>query len=192
MWRFTARGCSAASEPFAIGYRTAMNSKLLGIYLNDHSAGSVTGAELAKRARDNNEGTELGTFLAGIVDEIESDREALAAIMDSLDVTPDPVKRSVAWAAEKVGRFKPNGQLGGYSPLSRLIELEGLMLGVSGKLGLWRALIACDVDVPAAIDLQRLAASAERQRDELEEWRLRAAQEAFSASTAAVAGSPGS
>ena len=39
------------------------------------------------------------------------------------------------------GRLKPNGQLTGYSPLSRLVELEGLSLGITGKLGLWRALL---------------------------------------------------
>ena len=46
-------------------------------------------------------------------------------------------KSAGAWTAEKFGRLKPNGQLTGYSPLSRLVELEGLKLGITGKLGLW-------------------------------------------------------
>jgi hypothetical protein len=36
--------------------------------------------------------------------------------------------------------LKLNGQLRGYSPLSRLDELELLQIGVAGKRRLWRAL----------------------------------------------------
>ena len=46
----------------------------------------------------------------------------------------------MGWTGEKLGRLKLNGQLLGYSPLSRLIELEGLMLGIAGKLAMWIAL----------------------------------------------------
>ena len=60
--------------------------------------------------------------------------------MASLDVSPAPVKAALAWAAEKAGRAKPNGQLRGDSPLGRLAEVEALVTGVSGKLSLWRAL----------------------------------------------------
>lgn len=162
-----------------------MDKKLLGIYLNDHMAGSVAGVELAKRARGNNEGSALGDFLATLVDDIERDREALARVMEHHGVGADPLKRTVAWAAEKAGRLKLNGRLTGYSPLSRVVELEGLMLGVTGKLGLWRALDASGAEAPAGIDFKQLAASAERQRDELEGWRVRAAQEAFGAPASA-------
>ena len=156
-----------------------MDDKLLGIYLNDHMAGSVAGVELAKRARDNNEGTALGDFLESLVDEIERDRDSLAALMEHHGVSHDPLKKGVAWAAEKLGRAKPNGQLTGYSPLSRLIELEGLTLGVTGKLALWRALAAAQVSTPADVDLDELARRAERQQDQLEERRMEAARTAF-------------
>ena len=72
--------------------------------------------------------------------EIDEDRDALKRIMDRLDVSPAPVKAALAWAAEKAGRVKPNGQLRGYSPLGRVVEIEALITGVSGKLSLWRAL----------------------------------------------------
>ena len=157
----------------------SIDEKLLGIYLNDHFAGSVVGVELARRAAKSNSGTGLGTFLEGRVGEIESDRDALASVMDAHGVSRDPLKRGGAWVAEKLGRAKLNGRLTGYSPLSRVVELEGLMLGVTGKLGLWRALIAAGVEAPAGVDLEALAAAAMRQREELEEWRLRAAQAAI-------------
>jgi len=156
-----------------------MDTKLLGIYLNDHLAGSVVGVELAKRAAASNEGSELGTFLDGLVTEIEGDRDALKSIMEHLGVTENRVKMPIAWTAEKLGRLKPNGQLTGYSPLSRLIELEGLALGVTGKLGLWRSLAATRSDL-GGFGLETLIERAESQRDALEARRVEAAKLAFS------------
>ena len=60
--------------------------------------------------------------------------------MDRLGVRKDPLKPAAAWMAEKLGRLKLNGQLSGYSPLSRVVELEGLHIGITGKLELWKAL----------------------------------------------------
>jgi hypothetical protein len=161
-----------------------MDTKLLGIYLNDHLAGSIVGVELAKRAASQNEGSELGEFLAELAHDIEEDRNALKSIMDHYGVAENRVKMPIAWAAEKLGRLKPNGQLTGYSPLSRLIELEGLALGVTGKLALWRSLAATRSDL-AAFDIATLIARAEAQQGGLEKWRLEAAREALGATVAA-------
>ena len=48
-----------------------MNKKLLGIYLNDHLAGSTVGLELAKRARGQNRNNAYGDFLDTLAEEIE-------------------------------------------------------------------------------------------------------------------------
>ncbi len=161
-----------------------METKLVGIYMNDHLAGSTMGLELARRAASSNEGTELGDFLAGLADEIERERETLKSMLDHLGVPENRIKVPIAWAAEKVGRLKPNGQLTGYSPLSRLIELEGLALGVTGKLALWRALAATRGDL-GEFGLQDLIEQAQEQRDELEGRRVEAAREAFGAAALA-------
>ncbi len=163
------------------GYSVPMNRKLLGIYLNDHLGGSIVGVELARRAAHQNEGSEFGAFLADLAKEIEADRGALMAIMDDLGVRKDPVRRVLGWAGEKVGRLKLNGQLRGYSPLSRLEELEGLALGVTGKLALWKALRLVAEDEPrlAAHPLERLLERAEQQQREIEERRLSAARLSF-------------
>jgi len=95
-----------------------LDHKLLGIYLNDHLAGSTVGVELAKRARGANEGTEYGDVLDGIVREIEEDRGTLQRLMDDLGIKRDHPKVLAGWVAEKLGRLKPNGQILGYSPLS--------------------------------------------------------------------------
>jgi predicted DNA-binding ribbon-helix-helix protein len=116
--------------------------KYLPIYLNDHYAGSTLGVELAKRAAKNNDGNaEFGPPLATLASEIDEDRDALKRIMAALDVSEDRIKASIFWLGEKVGRLKPNGDLLQFSPLSRVVELEGLITGVSGKLSLWRTLL---------------------------------------------------
>ena len=117
-----------------------MGDRLLKIYLKDHLAGATAGLELALRSAGANEGTPLGEFLVRLADEIAEDREILTEIMDALDVPQDKVKNAMGWGAEKLGRLKPNGQLTGYSPLSRVVELEGLTVGVRGKQSLWENL----------------------------------------------------
>ena len=160
-----------------------MNKKLLGIYLNDHLGGSTAGIELVRRACSANQGTELGRFLAELVMKIESDRKTLERIMEDLGVRRDHAKVAGGWMLEKAGRLKLNGQLRGYSPLSRLVELEGLALGVTGKLAVWKALRLLADDEPAqdAAELDRLVDSAEQQQRGLEEQRLMAAREALGA-----------
>jgi hypothetical protein len=157
----------------------AIDPKLGGIYLNDHLAGSTVGRELAKRAAGSNEGTELGAFLTDLVEKIVEDRDTLRDVMRRLELREDPVKRAVALVGERAGRLKLNGSLRSYSPLSRVVELEGLALGVTGKLALWRALAEVDDPRLAEFDFAALAERAKAQQAGLEEHRLAAAREAL-------------
>jgi hypothetical protein len=154
---------------------------LLAIYLNDHLAGATAGRELARRAAASNRGCEHGPFLEDLAEQIDRDRDSLLGLMGELDVGVDRVKVLGGWAAEKVGRLKLNGRLLSYSPLSRLLELEGLALGVRGKLSLWLALDQLRADEPRLnkTELGELIARAEAQLDGLEQHRLLAAREAF-------------
>src|SRR5207342_633353 len=93
-----------------------------------------------RRAEASNEGTELGRTLAGVATEIEAERATLGRLMGQLGIAESRVKPAGAWVGEKLGRLKLNGQLRGYSPLSRVVELEGLCIGVTGKMLLWKAL----------------------------------------------------
>jgi hypothetical protein len=158
-----------------------LDHKLLGIYLNDHLAGSTVGVELAKRASSENEGTDYGAPLARVAAEIEEDRQALQRLMAALEVKPDHPKVLAGWVAEKLGRLKPNGRILGYSPLSRLVELETLALGITGKLSLWEALteVAVEDERIDLDELKRLSERADRQRKEVWQLRQRAAREAF-------------
>jgi hypothetical protein len=151
-------------------------SRLLGIYLNDHLAGAVVGLELAKRAETSNRGNDFGRFLGRLVEEIEEDRRTLERVIDRLGVRRSRVKPALALVLERLGRLKLNGRVTAYSPLSRVVELEGLMLGVTGKLGLWRALERLGDPRLTEFDLHALAERAKRQQSELEAHRLRAAE----------------
>jgi hypothetical protein len=155
--------------------------KLLAIYLQDHYAGSTGGLEMAKRSASANGGSEFGGPLTRLAMDIGEDRDALKRIMARLEVSPAPVKSALAWGAEKAGRLKPNGQLRGYSPLGRIVEIEALVTGVSGKLSLWRALksIAPTDSRLDAAQLADLEARAEDQLARLHRLRDRAAAIAF-------------
>ncbi len=155
--------------------------KLLRIYLQDHLAGATGGVELARRARAANQGTTYGDPLAKLADEIEADRRALEGIMEDLGFGADRAKNIAFWAAEKAGRLKLNGQLTGYSPLSRLTELEGLIAGINGKLSLWRSLLEVAPSQPK-LDQERLQRLLERGEEQLKtvgELRTRAARDAL-------------
>jgi hypothetical protein len=154
---------------------------LLAIYLNDHLAGATAGRELARRSAASNRGSALGKFLADVAREIDEDRDALLTLMGELGVGTDRIKVLGGWAAEKLGRLKPNGRLFSYSPLSRMVELEGLALGVRGKLALWQALEVIQAREPrlASADLASLSQRAERQMSELERHRQAIVAEAL-------------
>lgn len=155
----------------------------LKIYLEDHYAGATAGLDLARRTASQNEGTPYGPDLARIAREIEQDRDSLHAIMAQLDVSPDRLKVAGAWAGEKAGRLKLNGHLTSYSPQSRVIEIEGLIVGVTGKRAMWVALRSIVAQEPRldAEELDSLIGRAEVQLADLEELRLKAFSESFAA-----------
>jgi hypothetical protein len=156
---------------------------LLRIYLNDHLAGSGAGHALAKRCASENPDTELSAFLEQLASHIEEERGIVRDVLRALELRENVAKQAMAWALEKFGRLKPNGRLVRYSDLSRLLELEGLLLGVTGKLGLWRALerVSLTDDRLASFDFERLIHRAEQQQSTLERFRLRAVDQAFGA-----------
>jgi len=156
-------------------------SSPLAIYLNDHLGGSTAGLELARRTARAHRGTPAGEVLGRIVAEIAEDMEALLRIMRALGVPVQRYKMAVGWVSEKAARLKPNGRLLRRSPLSSVIELESLRIGIEGKAAGWRALrivAARDARLDAA-PLDRLLVRAGEQADTVEELRLRAAAEAF-------------
>lgn len=122
----------------------ADRAELVRIYLDDHWAGAGAGVALAERLASENETTPWQAELARIAAAIEDDQRTLARLRDRHHRPRFSLKRALAMAFERVGRLKLNGRLTGYSPLSRVLEIELLMAGVQAKLRLWGALRHCD------------------------------------------------
>ena len=111
--------------------------RALAVYLRDHFAGSSAGLALVQRCRRENSGTPLDQVLAGVEAEIVDDRLALQDMMSRLGVAPSIVKSTLGSLAEVVGRLKSNGRLFGRSPVTPVVELEGLAAGIVTKRNLW-------------------------------------------------------
>jgi hypothetical protein len=172
---------------------TGQPDRFLEIYLADHLAAAAAGLALVRRAARSNTGTRTGDTLRRLAVEIDEDRHTLRRLVVDLGFAGSRSKEVVACAAEKVGRLKRNGQLRGYSPLSRVLELEALSVGIAGKLALWETLER--VPDPGrrlrAFDLNHLVERALRQREEVEELRLEAVHQAFARGvSAARSGAP--
>lgn len=155
-----------------------MNHKLIRIYLNDHLAGSIVGSRLARRIAKQNQGNHYGSEVTRLADEIDDDKSALEALMDRLGVRKKQARLALAAVSETAARLKPNGRLFGYSDLSRVVELEMLTVGITGKLELWQSLKATEEQVDG-INLDELVARAEDQDNRVRELRRSAAHDAF-------------
>jgi len=159
----------------------ASPERLLEIYLADHAAAATAGLELARRVARSNASTPFGEPLRRLAGDIEEDRQALKRVVTKLAFRESRLKQAFAWAGERAGRLKPNGQVKGYSPLSRVLELEALSVGIAGKLALWQSLqlLTHVRERLPDLDLEELAERARSQRDEVEKQRREAVSKAF-------------
>jgi hypothetical protein len=154
-----------------------MDEQMLSIYLNDHLTGATGGLELFRRAAAGFDG-DAGEELARLRDEVQEDREALLTLMRRLGISENLAMVTLGWIGEKLGRFKPNGYLVRRSPLSNVIELEGLRVGVHGKLCGWQVLRAATIDDDrvATAEIEALIERAEDQQARLYKLHVQAAQ----------------
>jgi hypothetical protein len=163
---------------------------LLGIYVQDHLALSHAGLRLARRCEGENRGTALGAYLGRLVPELEEDRRTLVDVARAIGSGPSPLKELAAVVGELAGRLKPNGRIVGYSELSRVWELEGLMAGTDARRGLWKLLgrVARRSAALRPFDFERLEERARAHHEELERERVRAAEAAFAPRRRGAAG----
>jgi hypothetical protein len=153
---------------------------LLAIYLRDHHAGSSAGLALARRAARNGAGLDHGDELAEIARQIDDDRKTLERLMARFGVRRSAVKVAGARAGEVIGRLKANGRFRQRSPLSNVVELELLALGIMGKRKLWQALAGVpELGEAAVVDFVELEERARHQHDRVEALRQEAAAAAF-------------
>ena len=154
--------------------------KALASYLSDHLAGSTAAVELLDHLKESHRDGELGKLFKELHAEVTSDQDVLRKLLRRFS-RPSVIRKAGAWMAEKFNRVKLRlagdkaGELG-------LVEaLEILVLGITGKQLLWRALSASLGDSPLlrGIDLSQLEQRAIDQSERVEAHRLEAAREAF-------------
>jgi hypothetical protein len=152
--------------------------KELDSYLNDHLAGSIGAIELIAHWAKLYQGKPLGAFFNSLESEISADQKTLRDLMRCLGVEESKVRQAGAWAAEKLGlaRFVIAGDEPG--GLGLVLVLEGLIMGITGKQLLWRALDAANLKAEG-FDFKELQRRAEEQIERIEAERIRAARRAF-------------
>ncbi|WP_157879749.1 hypothetical protein [Streptomyces yangpuensis] len=164
----------------------------LAIYLNDHLTGANGGVEMLRRAADARRGGVLGTSLESLAEQVAQDRLSLRTLMADLDVPVMRTRAALGRLAEKVGRLKLNGRILSRSPLSDVLELEAMRVGVEGKAACWRSLRSLartDPRIDTAL-IEELLQRAERQIRALEAMRSACASQLFAREARGRAATP--
>jgi hypothetical protein len=153
----------------------------LSDYLNDHLAGSVAALELLDRLVETYAGKPLERFFRELRDEIRSDQEQLEELIEKLGIKESALGKAEAWLAEKFSRPKIDLEADSKSEFGLLLALEALVLGITGKRSLWRALEAASRTVPALarVDYSGLEKRAIDQCERVEARRLEIARSVF-------------
>jgi hypothetical protein len=151
-----------------------MDKELLGIYLSDHLAGATAGSRRMRRLADAEQKAPDSDVLQRLATEIEEDRKTLMSIIEAEGIEARWYKTAIAKVGEAVGMLKSNGTLFHRSPLTSLVELEGMRMGVTAKYDLWTALRHSELS--GRQDFDQLMQRANRQLQELEEIHVRRAE----------------
>ena len=154
--------------------------KQLATYLNDHIAGAMGALELLDRLLESHQGKPLEPFFRELRADITQDLEVLRKLLHRFS-KESVIKKTGAWIAEKMSRAKLKlaGEKAG--ELGLVQALEALVLGITGKQLLWRALRASLGSSPLlrGADLEKLEERAIEQLERVEVRRLEAAHQAF-------------
>lgn len=158
-----------------------MPNDALGVYLNDHLAGSVIALELLEQLQAESPDNPDAAALATLHGEISADRRTLEDLVRQLEIDISQPRQALAWVTEKLGQVKLRIDDPAHGALRRLEALETVAIGITGKEGLWRALAAAappsgPLAQPDYSTLQRRAAD---QFEVVERLRLDAARDAF-------------
>lgn len=153
----------------------------LTIYLHDHLSASKSAVDLLNALKDHHREDEWGPFAASLLSEIESERSLLESLVRELGGGKAGFKEAAGWIAAKAGRLKLHNTSDAFGVFE---ALELLLVGISGKAALWRALqfiSRTDARLQGK-DYPSLIAAAERQSAQVEDRRIAIAPRALAAS----------
>ena len=158
-----------------------INTEQLSTYLNDHLAGSVAALELIEYLAKKYPDSTLETFFAELHADVSADQDVLRDLIHTFGGKESAVRKAGAWIAEKLGRAKLNLGEHEVTGVGLLEALEGLVIGITGKQLLWRALSSAAKrwQQLQGLDYVALEQRAATQRERVEEKRLAAAKTAF-------------
>src|SRR5213596_3141263 len=112
---------------------------------------------------------------------IKADQDTLRDVMRTLGIEESKVRQAGAWAAEKVGRARLMIAGDEQGSLGLVLTLEGLIMGVTGKKLLWRALAAAKLPRLNIYNFEQLQGRAEQQVERIEAERISAVRQVFAA-----------
>lgn len=157
----------------------------LSVYLNDHLAGSTTALELLDVLHDDPKFLPRDVVVQLRTD-IADDRDVLLDLMARLRIPVSDVRKAGGWLGEKLVRLKVSLDDPADGALRHLELLELLSLGIEGKRTLWASLATGSASAElGALDFAALSKRAEKQRADVERYRLSAAAAAFDRLTSA-------
>jgi hypothetical protein len=148
----------------------AIDRRLLSSYLEDHVA-AATGvlSRLRLMSRQQRTPPEVSSGVRDVGRQIARERAWLIEQSHRLVGRPSVLKRALARVGETAGRLKLNGRLLSPSPISLVLELELLLMGIRGKTSGWMTLRAWAAELelePAELDALIEAAHEQSRRVE--------------------------
>ena len=157
-----------------------MATEPLAVYLDDHLAGSVAALRMMEELADRHRGQPLEPKLRQLHAEVSQEQRGLRDLLARIEADPSTIKQAAAWISEKVGEGKLALVARHHPALATLQGLEALVLGLQGKLALYRVLTRlASRDPRIGGDFAALADRTIAQQAVVEAERLVAAASAF-------------
>lgn len=156
-----------------------MSESSLATYLKNHLSGSAAELELAQRAASSFAGTPEGAFLAEYIQQIEEDRSAMGELLRGTGSRDDTLKKIGRWAMERVVVSRLSDFTGNVTEFSRLVLIEGAVIGCLGRQRLWEVLEKANKHQAVTFDFPSLRKKAEEHERRLQQMLLSLAERAF-------------
>jgi len=119
------------------GEQEAVDERLLRIYVDDHLVGATGAVNRLSRIASSYTDLSVHSEVVQLAEQVREDVVSLLDMARQLGVDRRRGAHALGRAGELAGRLKLNGRLRSRSPLTPLVEIEALRVGVLGKLSLW-------------------------------------------------------